>query len=143
MPSVQGDRSKKGKADGSNRNDPARGFTVTIPYPAKPKARPRVTTAYDGTSHTYMPATYTEWKENVANVIRLYGKNLSGKVITSMVFHPTHFTLRVQETEKQRFGRADLDNLVGGVMDAMQDSGVIRDDHDVVWIEAVFAQDEE
>jgi Holliday junction resolvase RusA-like endonuclease len=88
-----------------------------------------------------MPATYVEWKENVATVIRLYGKNLAGNVLTSMVFHPTHITLRVQETEKKRFGRADIDNLIGGVMDAMQDSGVIADDKHVVWVEGVFTQD--
>ena len=109
---------------------------VRIPYPAQPKARPRVTSR-----GTYMPKPYTVWKENVATVMGLRMKPLTGRVAVSMVFHSDYFTVSVNKTEKERFGRADIDNMIGGVLDALQDAGVIENDRDVVWVEGVFAQD--
>jgi Holliday junction resolvase RusA-like endonuclease len=85
-----------------------------------------------------MPATYTEWKENVASIIRYKGKNLRGHVMVGCVFYQDHVLLEVMETTRQRHGRADIDNLIGGVMDAMQMSGVIENDKDVVYIEGMF-----
>lgn len=109
---------------------------IRIPYPAKPKARPRVTSR-----GTYMPKAYTEWKKAVGMIMALRMKPLTGRVQVSMVFHSDHFTISVNKTEKERHGRADLDNLIGGVLDALVDAGVIEDDRDVVWLEGVFAQD--
>ena len=141
MSSMQRNRDEgSGATEDTDRDHPV-GFNILIPYPPKPKARPRVTTRPDGTSHTYMPQTYAEWKENVGTIIRLKGKNLQGNVEMQCVFYPDHIRLWMMETPKGRHGRADLDNLLGGVMDAAQMSGVIENDKNVVYVEGFFREE--
>lgn len=141
MPGVQRNGDERSEADQEVDGLSQAGFHIVIPYPPKPKARPRVTTRPDGTSHTYMPATYTEWKENVATIIRLKGRNLRGPIIMGCMFYKDHIVLDMWETTRQRHGRADLDNLLGGIMDAAQQSGVIENDKDVVYLEGGFGID--
>jgi len=104
-----------------------------IPWPGKSKPRPRVTRR-----GTYNPPEYTEWKENVAIVLGAALPHMSGNVRLGLTFDETGIDVVIVETERERFGRNDIDNLAGGVMDALQDAGVIDNDARVVYLTAYF-----
>lgn len=109
---------------------------LLIPYPPMPKKRPRVTA-----NGTYMPADYVEWKANVAMVMDLKSKilkNFREPVAISIWFAKENMRVRIEPSELTRFGQADIDNLAGGVMDALQLSGVIHNDSQVVELTCLF-----
>jgi len=110
-------------------------LTVIIPYAPMPKKRPRVTK-----NGTYMPPEYVEWRTNVAEVLALQGVRLEGRVKLTVVFGKKQMWVTVTETTMTRHGRADIDNLTGSLMDALQDSGVIANDRDVVTTIASYSQ---
>jgi len=43
-------------------------------------------------------------------------------------FRKTEVEVIISEGAPQRFGKADLDNLCGGIMDAFENAGVFKDD---------------
>jgi Holliday junction resolvase RusA-like endonuclease len=112
-----------------------RGVRVEVPYPPKPKARPRVTK-----NGTFMPKEYVEWKANVAEVVALTtGKmSLAGPLSLVVEFHKEKMVFVMSEGAPKRFGRADIDNLMGGLMDAIELSGLITNDRQVSRIGATF-----
>jgi len=112
-------------------NDPRKGWECTLPWPPAPKKRPRVTT-----NGTYMPKEYKEWKAAVA------GDALSGPVGLVVEFHKEKIVLMAAEApDITRFGQADIDNLLGGLMDAMQDSGKIQNDRQITAVQMRFAKE--
>ena len=87
-----------------------------------------------------MPSEYMEWRENVAQVLALQGVKLEGRVKLTVVFGKQQIWMTVSETDMTRHGRADIDNLTGALMEALEDSGVIANDRDVVTIIASYNQ---
>ena len=116
-------------------------FTMTYTGSIEPKARPRVTK----TGHAYMPKKYAEWKSGLATIVgsrfRAEGNRpLEGPLKLEVDITKGVWGFRLTELEsKERFGRADLDNLVGGVMDMLQDAGVIKNDSQIEAIAATFS----
>lgn len=114
-----------------------RSCRLNIPYPPMPKKRPR----FDSRSkRAYMPKKYMEWKENVAEVAKLTAgvSGLSGPLSLIVEFHKEHMVIVISEGASERFGQADIDNLLGGVMDALQDSEVIHNDRQISRVLAAF-----
>lgn len=93
-------------------------YTVTVNGTPVPAPRPRVTRR-----GTYMPAAYTAWRDEVGwHAKSVIKEPLTGPVTLLMQF-------RVQR------GRVDLDNLVKGVLDAL--NGIAyHDDAQVVRLSA-------
>ena len=114
---------------------------VEIPLKAVPKARPRVVHA----GHVYMPAHYMAWREAfVANLQAqriTHAKPLLGSMKLWVRVSGDTIGVNLTPTEAVRPTgvRGDLDNLVGAIMDALQDAGVYLNDAQVVSIDAAFA----
>lgn len=97
----------------------------------------------------YMPAEYMAWKQQVATMLVEAGiptSNYEGPVELVVTFSSDKMYLQVTplldiETRPKHLKRNDLDNLVGGIMDALQDANVIRDDVQVLRIVASFDQE--
>lgn len=111
---------------------------LTIPFAGKPKARPRV----DGTN-THMPPDYLEWKDRVAEFVGYSGlrkRAMQGDVQVAMVFHSDHVDVEIlpSTTTRPRGVRGDLDNLASGMLDALQDAGLIANDRHVMTMRAEF-----
>ena len=110
-------------------------IVLTFDRPAKAKPRPR------GKGKVfYNPPDYMEWKADIALEAALkYAKTkFEGPVAIKISFRPTTFTVEIRQTNRPRFGRSDLDNLAGGVLDALQDAGVIDNDRNVTDLEVWF-----
>ncbi len=104
-----------------------------IPWPGKPKARPKVTL-----NGTYMPKDYADWKDQVAEYVGDKMRHVDDNVLLELTFTRTGIAVVMTPTEMQRFGQADIDNLAGGVMDALQSGGVLGNDSQVVALDASF-----
>ena len=109
---------------------------VELPAMAKPRAR--VTRR-----GTYMPKEYREWKEDVGWLVKTAMRQQNIDPLTSRVYvrldlSKNGFLLVLEESSLKRFGSADIDNLAGGVLDALQDAEVIANDRDVVKLETMF-----
>ncbi len=113
-----------------------------IPWRARPKKRPRVTRR-----GTYMPKDYREWKSNVADYLAAVWKPkppLDSPVAVEIVMRSDRIEVQIIELDelwrRPKYLRGDIDNLAGGVLDAMQEAGVISDDRHVVKLRAVAAE---
>ena len=108
---------------------------VTIPYRPKPKVRPRVTS-----KGTFMPKEYREWKDLVAEHLRISAKGsvFEGPVRLHLTFDTDEIDMTIISVDKTRpkHVRADIDNLIGGVMDALELSGVVVNDKQVIEVQA-------
>ena len=49
--------------------------------------------------------------------------------------------ITIMDSDRPRFGQSDIDNLAGGVLDALQDGGLIMNDNKVVELHAMFGED--
>ncbi len=109
----------------------------TVQMPAKSKARPRVDR---GKAH--MPKEYSKWKRDFAWLARqaMKGKQFVGNVDVIMTFHKDHVNITIMDSERPRFGQSDIDNLAGGVLDALQDGGLIVNDNKVVELHGMFGE---
>jgi len=118
---------------------------IRIPLRGKPKPRPRVT------SHgTYMDKDYMEWRENV--VLELHQQlnpnfdqpPIKGSLRLIARFGSDFMDIQLLKVDEVRAKhvRADIDNLLGGIMDALQDAGVIVNDAQIVAVEAVTWEEE-
>ena len=110
-----------------------------VQMPAKPKARPRMSG-----KTVHMPTDYNKWKRDFAWVARqaMKGKQFIGNVDVIMTFHKESVNITIMDSESTRFGQSDIDNLAGGVLDALQDGGLIVNDNKVVELHSMFGQDE-
>ncbi len=109
-----------------------------LPVRAKPKARPRVTV-----NGTFMPADYTQYKRLIDSELRIRGliprKQEEGPLSLEVIFgsEGMWFQLRpVSGHVRAMHVEADVDNLVGGLMDALQDATVFKDDKQVIEVHA-------
>ena len=110
-----------------------------------PKARPRVTK-----NGTFMPRDYTQWKQDFEKLARQqvgHIPTITHNVELVVTFHPDHLVVELYDmADRDRpkgLRKADIDNLVGSVMDALQDARIINDDRQVVSILARFADEGE
>ena len=117
---------------------------MKIPMRAVPKARPKV-----GNKRAYMPAEYMAAKAEFAThltSLRIPLNNHEGPVALEVVFGPDDIWMQLVPmygNKPKGMRKADLDNLVGFVMDAAQDAGLIKDDKQVLSIEATYTQEGE
>ena len=112
-----------------------------LPVRGKPKARPRVVD-----KHAYMPDDYMAFKGKVDSEMRIRGmiprEMVTGPLSLDAVFGTDGmwFQLRpVPGHVRAVHVQADVDNLLGGLMDALQDATVYEDDKQIVevhgWID--------
>jgi len=114
-----------------------------IPFAGKPKARPRL----NANGPTFMPKDYMEWKDRViewARFSRLHKQRIEGTVHIYAVFDTDKILVEVTPCghKRPKGVGGDLDNLVGGLLDALQGAGVIDNDRNVMEIVASFADPE-
>lgn len=125
------------------KSDDLRGMTK-IPMRAVSKARPRVP---DG-GKAYMPKDYMDAKAEFANCLVELGikpANYGGPVACEIVFGANEFWMELVPIEAVKpvgIGRNDIDNLVGFVMDASQDAGLIVNDSQVLSLDVTYKQKE-
>ncbi len=108
----------------------------------KPKARPRVT------EHgTFMPKDYQLWRRAMIEELRIKTSarhhDIEQPVRLVVSFGSDHIELELEPIHDERpkhMRRSDLDNLVGAVMEVLQDSGILVDDKWVHEIHAWFVQ---
>lgn len=94
----------------------------------KPKPRPRVTE-----NGTYNDGEYTRWKWAVGHELRALGiKNqIVAPVRLDAVFGTDYIDFQLFpliDHVRPKHVRADVDNLSGGLMDALQEAGTIAND---------------
>jgi Holliday junction resolvase RusA-like endonuclease len=116
--------------------------SFVLPWRAIPKPRPRVTR---GGQHTYNPSEYTEWKEAVAEWAVWKGiPSLHGQCRLDLTFGSETVHVRmipvVGDRQRALYVTGDIDNLSGGVMDALQDADVLDNDRDVIELRSVIAE---
>ncbi len=86
-----------------------------------------------------MPRPYMEWREQVVEAIKEADlPSFTSQVEVTMWFSRDSFTVVIDPRDEDRYGNADLDNLVGGVLDALQDATTIENDRDVVVLVGQF-----
>ena len=118
-----------------------RGWQLSLPWKGKPKPRPRVT---QGGQHTYMDKDYVEWKENVGEVVAAAGVGvLSGPLSLMVKFYKDRVELMLSEGAPPRHGQGDIDNLLGGLMDALQDAGCYKNAIQIARIQAEIVKESE
>jgi Holliday junction resolvase RusA-like endonuclease len=94
-----------------------------------------------------MPKKYVDWKEAVAAELLLLGHsdNMIGNTIEGNLKMYTRFGSDFMELQlvkvehvRAKHVRGDIDNLNGGLMDALQDAEVIVNDAQIVGLESTL-----
>jgi Holliday junction resolvase RusA-like endonuclease len=111
-------------------------ITFTLPWTGKPKARPRVTK-----NGTFMPKDYQEWKKQVIEFLQAtqYTGTITDPFMIDLLFGSETVEITITELsgfKRAKYVRADLDNLIGGVLDALQDAEIIKNDSQAVSVRA-------
>ena len=112
---------------------------IRIPVRGIPKPRPRVTKR-----GTHNPDEYTDWKNIVAAETRkllgprppLEGPLFMGITWASDSMYVVLAPIYGEVQRPKHMRRSDVDNLSGGVMDALQQARVYRDDKQIWQLEA-------
>ena len=112
---------------------------LTIPGRVVPKARPR----FDPRSgRAYTEPKYRDWLSMASDVVALTLRKpmMNGPLLLRTAFTPSGVEVAVMDCAPVEYKgrRADLDNLTGAVMDALQQGGAIANDRDIVKIETWF-----
>lgn len=111
---------------------------IRIPIRGKPKPRPR----FDPVRRrTYMPDDYTSWRDQTVAFLRrawpAQTDPIDGPLRLVAHFQSDGIDLQLYPVDGSRPTgvRADMDNLVGGLMDALQEAGVIANDNQILELE--------
>ena len=76
-----------------------------------------------------MPKEYMEWKEAISDFLRLQKlPTMTGSCSLVVKFYKDRIELMMAESDQSRFGKSDIDNLLGGLMDALEDAGIYKND---------------
>lgn len=106
-----------------------------VPVRAVPKERPQV-----GSHGAYYTDRYTSFRKAVAEHLAIGGDlptGLSVPLSLELSFGSEGFQVQLRrvvgwnsgsDVRRPKHVRGDIDNLTGGVMDALQDAGVVADD---------------
>lgn len=115
--------------------------TIVIPGSVVPKARPRFNRA---TGTAYTDPKYRDYLEMASAIIAIEHKGapLEGPLQVSARFNADEVTVtygRAFRIPQWTGRRGDIDNLIGSIMDSLQQGGAIVNDKSVVnltaWIE--------
>ena len=117
---------------------------IRIPFRGKPKPRPRV-----DRKATHNPTEYTEWKQDVVDFLARQALARAETPIDFPVQLRVSFTsdsiyfqlYELESVKRPKHVRADLDNLVGGLMDALQEAGVVVDDRWILDLEVADSEE--
>jgi Holliday junction resolvase RusA-like endonuclease len=110
---------------------------IEVVFPGRPYPWPRHRM---GKGRSYMPAKQKKWLDDLALTIRVSaGRSmLSGPVVLRAVFdylkNETRFEISPSDKKSHRIKRGDIDNLCKGLMEALQVSGVVKDDAQVAFL---------
>ena len=115
-----------------------------IPLRGKPKARPRVTR-----NGTFMPKDYQSWRE-AFGMLMTTGRNPAPQLGDLPIALELEFgteavkvSLFEQPTAKRaKHVRADVDNLIGAVMEVLEDQGIVTNDRQVMLVVASVAEEQ-
>ena len=119
------------KTNGNTGGQP-KGWSLILPWGGKSKPRPRVTSR-----GTYNDSEYTQWKEAVAEWVVVAGVPvLSGPLSLLVKFKKESMEVMLSEGAPPRFGQSDIDNMSGGLMDALQLSGTFKNDIQIAQLSA-------
>ena len=114
---------------------------ILIPGHVVPKARPRFNR---NTGRAYTDPKYRDYLEMAAQVIAIEHKGdpLEGPLDVIAIFNADGVTVQYGPSagrQEWTARRADIDNLAGATLDALQQGGAIKNDKDVVslfaWVE--------
>ena len=108
---------------------------VFVKLRAKPKARPRTTKS----GHAYMPKDYMKWREDFgvllkSEIARVRSqRRMVGPVELYLSFYAHGVRIQIVEATsiRRKHVRADIDNLIGGVMEVLEDMEVVTNDSKV------------
>lgn len=112
---------------------------IRIPFPTVPKARPR-STIRGSRIHTYTEPKYADYLQAASEIAAYQWKGDPADadktpVWVEMDLHPDEAFVSVRSAApatRKGMGRADIDNLAGAVLDALQRAGVLENDRNVV-----------
>ena len=117
---------------------------VRIPLATKPKARPNVNFAQ---GIVYMPPKYEEWRQHMLRELVAQGLTKGPPLTMPLRLDVnfgrdfTEFQLYPSPIERPTGIRGDLDNLLGGFMETLQDAGVIVNDSQITQIRSQLWRD--
>jgi Holliday junction resolvase RusA-like endonuclease len=118
---------------------------VFVPMRGMPKARPRTNTK---TGDVYMPVDYQEWRRDFAMLLKSeitrgdYPRKHAGPVEVYLSFYPHGVRIQVMDsmTVRRKHVRGDIDNLIGGVMEVLEDTQVVTNDSKIHRVVATVAE---
>jgi Holliday junction resolvase RusA-like endonuclease len=119
-----------------------------VPLRGMPKARPRTNTK---TGDVYMPKEYQEWRRDFGlllkseiNKYRDQWRHFDGPVEVYLSFYPHGVRIQVMDsmTVRRKHVRADIDNLIGGVFEVLEDIKVVTNDSMIHRVVATVAKHE-
>ena len=117
-------------------------WTGYVKKRARPKARPRVTKM----GNTYMPPEYMAAREEFGWLWKaLNPPSFGGLLELHLGFHTDGVQIvliEVEEGARPKHVRADIDNLVGFVMEVAEDIGVVGNDRQIVKVVATVLEGE-
>ncbi len=93
-----------------------------------------------------MPPKYREWKKAIAEYVKVQHPRKQLVRPLRMVIHFRSEETFVELTEfdtdfkRAKYVTGDIDNMLGGVLDALEDSGLIANDKQVVHVVAVVGE---
>ena len=108
---------------------------VFVKLRAQPKPRPRTTKS----GHAYMPKDYMKWREDFgillkSEIARVKSqRRMIGPVELYLSFYAHGVRIQMVEVRsvRRKHVRGDVDNLVGGVMEVLEDIEVVTNDSKV------------
>lgn len=127
---------------------PRRSDGFWLPWTPMPAPRPRA-----GRGGVHNPQAYTDWKDNIAWDIKLRSRQSNGDfgdvpVEVNLMLYPTAAALQIVEADPndgrdttRRRLKGDIDNYLKAYLDALQHSGVIVNDRQVVAVRATLSSD--
>jgi len=117
-------------------------WSAYIKLRGKPKGRPQVTR-----NGTYMPPEYQAWREEFGWLVKSQKPpRFSRAVELHLGFHSDGVQVVMMELEdaaRPKYVQGDIDNLIGGVMEVLEDVGVINNDKQIVKVTAYCYETEE
>lgn len=116
---------------------------VMVPLRAMPKARPR-----SSGGRVYMSDEYMGWRKDFGTLLKSEltkyrsRRHFLGPVEVYLSFYPHGVRIQVMEsmTVRRKHVRGDIDNLIGGVMEVLEDTEVVTNDSKIHRVVATVAE---
>ena len=120
--------------------DATRDGWVRLPMRGMPKKRPQVTK-----NGTFMPKKYTDWKHEVSDALvdqGIFSPYFQEPMSLKAVFGEDYIEFQLFPMpghHRAKHVTADIDNLAGGLMDALEQGQVIENDKLIIVLDARVA----